>query len=76
MPTAELRAKLLEIERQAESDGGQTVRAMALAAQDDLLKLERAMIEVLSDNENLRRRMQRCESSKLQTWTQIIRRIR
>ena len=61
MFTVALMQKLLEIQRRAGSDDGTMVRALALEAQDDLLEIERTMIAVLADNDELRRRMEQCE---------------
>lgn len=49
MGTAALMAKLLELERRAGSDDGSSIRAIALAAQDDLLELERTLVAALND---------------------------
>lgn len=59
MHAAGLMAKLLEIERRAASGDGSAVRALALAAQDELLQIERDLIATLTDNDELRRRMGR-----------------
>lgn len=72
MPTADLMAKLLEIELQANQKGDKPSGAMALAAPGDLLKVERAMVKLLADNENLRRPMERCEDLKIRKWAQIV----
>lgn len=66
MHTAALMAKLLEIERRARSEDESGLRALALEAQDDLLQIERSIIEALSDNDELRRRMEKCEQSREQ----------
>lgn len=64
MHTAGLMLKLLEIQRRAGSDNGIEVQALALAAQDDLLHIERAMIAALAENDELRRRMEKCEQAR------------
>lgn len=61
MFTAALMARLQEIEHQSGSEDGNMVRALALEAQDDLLQIERAMIAAVADNDELRRRMEKCE---------------
>ena len=59
MGAAGLMAKLQEIERRAELGDLGAVRALALAAQDDLLQLEREMIAALATNNELERRIGR-----------------
>lgn len=63
--TARVLDRLLEIQRRAGKDDGALVRALALDAQEDLLEVERQMVTALSELHELKRRLERCEQSRL-----------
>lgn len=75
MHTAALMAKLLEIGRRAGSEDASAVRCLALEAQEDLLQIERAMIAALSDNNELRRQMEKCEQPREQVRFRAMRAV-
>lgn len=60
MNAADLMAKLIQIERAVDGTN-LPVRAMAIEAEDSLLKLEQQLIESLRENELLRELIGNCE---------------
>ena len=61
MTTADLIAKLVEIEQALGTTGSARARALLFEAEEAVLRLEQQMIETLRDNERLRERMENCE---------------
>jgi hypothetical protein len=61
MPAASLMTKLTEIQRRVESKEAPALRGLVLAAQEDVLELERKLIDALADNTRLRQRLESCE---------------
>ena len=64
MYTARVLTRLLEIQRRAGQGDGSVVSALALDAQDDLLEIERNLVEAFSEIHELKRRLETCERSR------------
>jgi hypothetical protein len=59
MPTTKLLEKLLEIERSLGHEDSLTIRAMLMDAQDELMRVEAAIIRVMEDMQQLRQQQER-----------------
>jgi hypothetical protein len=71
MNTARLIAQLLEIEQAIGKVEPARIRGMVFEAEESILQIEQQLIEILIENESLRRRMESCRPSSSSIFTEF-----